>query len=50
LIDEYWINLNPVALGEGKPLFRDLKEQMNLKLLETKAFKSGIIALHYATS
>jgi dihydrofolate reductase len=47
LIDEYLFTLTPVVLGEGKALFKDV-DTTELKLLETKAFKSGNTLLHYA--
>ena len=48
LIDEYVFIVTPVIAGEGKPLFKDVK-QFGLKLLETRAFKSGNTVLHYET-
>ncbi|MDY9926918.1 dihydrofolate reductase family protein [Methanosarcina sp.] len=48
LIDEYLLAVTPVVLGTGKPLFKDVKK-LNLKLLETKKFKSGNVLLHYET-
>ncbi|MBF6595872.1 MAG: dihydrofolate reductase family protein [Thermaceae bacterium] len=45
LIDEYWLGIHPVALGEGLALF---KERVNLKLLDSKTFPSGQIFLYYA--
>jgi dihydrofolate reductase len=46
LIDGYMLLVNPVVLGEGKPLFKNTKK-MNLKLLESRAFKNGTVFLRY---
>jgi dihydrofolate reductase len=47
LIDEYWIFVNPILLGQGIPLFNHLQGKIKLRLLENKTFKSGVVALHY---
>jgi dihydrofolate reductase len=47
LIDEYRLFLNPIVLGGGIPLFQDISGWQRLKLLEAKAFQSGVIGLHY---
>jgi len=47
LVDEFWLFVNPVLLGKGIPLFRDITETMQLKLVESKTFSCGVIALHY---
>jgi dihydrofolate reductase len=47
LIDEFHILINPVILGDGKPLFKGLKEKLKLKLLKSKTFNSGNVLLYY---
>lgn len=49
LIDEYRININPVVLGNGVPLFRNIEDRINLKLLNARTFEAGVIGLHYET-
>lgn len=49
LIDEFWLFVNPVLLGEGIPLFKGVTETTKLNLMETKTFSCGVIALHYET-
>ncbi len=47
LVDEYRLLVNPVLLGKGKSLFKDVSEKHQLNLVETKTFKSGIVVLRY---
>ena len=49
LIDEFWLFVNPVLLGEGIPLFKGVPGITKLNLIETKTFSCGVIALHYET-
>jgi dihydrofolate reductase len=48
LIDEYWLFINPVILGQGIPVFSNITEQIKLKPLMMKAFKCGVTGLHYS--
>jgi len=47
LIDEYYLFINPVVIGNGKTIFGDLKEIRKLSLIESITFDSGIVLLHY---
>ncbi len=47
LIDGYWLFINPIILGQGIPLFVDVKDRTNLKLLNTRQFTSGVIEVNY---
>jgi dihydrofolate reductase len=47
LIDEYYLFVNPVAIGNGKTIFKDLKEICKLNLIESITFDSGTVLLHY---
>lgn len=43
LIDEYRILVNPIILGEGTPLFREVTASVPLVLDSTKIFQSGLV-------
>ena len=49
LVDEYRFAVGPVLAGEGRRLLEgvNLPERLQLKLVESKIFKSGSVALHY---
>ncbi len=47
LIDEYIITIYPLALGAGKPLFKDLSAEIALTLISVTPFASGAVELHY---
>ena len=47
LVDEFWIFVNPILLGRGMPLFKDIKQVAKLKLIKSHAFSCGVVCLHY---
>ena len=47
LIDEYWLCVQPIILGKGLQLFKNINDRIDLKLLKTKIFGSGAIVLYY---
>jgi dihydrofolate reductase len=47
LIDEFYLFVNPVAIGKGIPVFDKLEEWQKFKLIKSKTFACGIILLHY---
>ena len=48
LVDELYIGMVPVLIGEGIPLFPRGFPQREFTLLENKTFSKGLIALKYA--
>lgn len=47
LIDKYRLSVHPIVLRSGRPLFKGINDKLNLKLLETKSFSSGVVLLSY---
>ena len=47
LIDEVVLNIHPVLLGSGIPLFHEMKQQINLELLDCRVLKGGYLAVTY---
>jgi len=47
LIDEFYISIIPVLLGNGISLFNNSRPQLRLKLLSTKSYNKGLVQLHY---
>ena len=47
LIDEYQLGVQPTVLGSGLPLFKNIRDRIDLKLLRTKTFGCGAITLYY---
>lgn len=47
LVDEHRVIVNPVLIGSGAPLFQNINQKVNLKLVKTRTFKSGNVLLCY---
>jgi dihydrofolate reductase len=47
LIDEIGFSIHPLLLGSGIPLFYPMSRQLNLELLESKAYKNGSVYVRY---
>ena len=47
LLDVIWLFVNPVLLGKGIPMFKDVDTRKTLKLLLDKHFSSGVVTLKY---
>lgn len=50
LIDEYGLVVHPVVLGSGLPFFPTRDSVLNLQLVETRQFESGVVYLRYHTN
>lgn len=50
LIDEFYLLVNPLIMGNGKTIFKDLKEIQKLTLIESKVFDCGLVLLHYGVN
>jgi len=47
LIDEIHLLINPVAIGNGLPIFRGLAKKLEMTLIEITRFDCGIVWLRY---
>ena len=47
LIDEFYLFINPVAIGNGMTIFKDLNEIQKYTLIESKVFECGKVLLRY---
>jgi dihydrofolate reductase len=47
LVDEFRLWVHPVVIGCGKPVFKELSGILDLKLIKTQVFSSGVVILFY---
>jgi len=47
LIDEFRINVNPIVIGKGLPVFHDVQQRMQLELVQNRTFRNGVVGLVY---
>jgi dihydrofolate reductase len=47
LIDEYQLGVQPIVLGSGLSLFKNVRNRVNLRLLKTKILRCGAVILYY---
>jgi len=50
VVDEYQLSVHPTVLGSGLPLFKNIKERIDLKLVKTKTFGCGAVLLYYEST
>lgn len=50
LVDEIRLIVNPVAIGSGTAMFKDIEEPLELKLLRAQVFRNGNVLLVYEPS
>ena len=49
LIDEYQLGIHPIVIGRGLPLFKNIADRIDLKLIKTKPFRCGVVIHYYET-
>jgi dihydrofolate reductase len=47
LIDEFYLFVNPAAIGNGMTIFKDLNEMLKFTLAKSIPFDCGVVLLHY---
>ena len=50
VIDEFQLGVQPTIVGSGLPLFKNIKDRVDLNLLKTKTFGCGAVFLYYEPS
>ncbi len=47
LVDEIQLAVHPLLLGQGKPLFLEIKKKFGLKLFDIKKYSTGLVQIFY---
>lgn len=47
LVDEYYLFINPTAIGDGMAIFNTIDREHHLRLVDSRSFDCSIVALHY---
>jgi dihydrofolate reductase len=47
VVDEYRLMITPLVLGEGKPLFKDARQRLDLEFTQSRTFRNGNVLLSY---
>ncbi len=47
LIDDYYLFINPSAIGKGMTIFSEVTDHFSLKLVKSYTFDCGIVVNHY---
>lgn len=47
LVDEFQLGVQPTVVGSGLPLFKNITDRIDLKLLKTKTFGCGAVFFYY---
>jgi dihydrofolate reductase len=47
LIDEVEVNVHPLLLGSGIPLFHEINHQIDVELIKSQVFQNGCVSLNY---
>ena len=50
MVDEYWLKVNPAAVGRGGPVFADLPSPVALRLRSARSFPTGTVAAIYTNA
>ena len=47
LVDKLQLSIHPLLLGQGKSLFENLKDKVELTLIDTKDYSTGLVQLFF---